>query len=156
MFSERRQSAQNAEITTLQEDSSKIENTGNTIIIVLIIAVGLIVLFLMMYTVKERTKEIGLMKAIGFKGNSIMAQIILEGTVIGIFGGIIGIVLGFIAGPAISEALLPSSEVFTTSTPSITLILLALCLTAILGAVGTMYPAWQASKKSPMEAMRNE
>ena len=125
-------------------------------IIVLIIAVGLIVLFLMMYTVKERTKEIGLMKAIGFKGNSIMSQIILEGTVIGILGGIVGIILGFIAGPAISEALLPDSEIFSTSVPSVTLILLALGLTALLGAAGTIYPAWQASKKSPMEAMRNE
>lgn len=155
-FSERRQSTQEAEIDSLQGDSTKIENTGNTIIVVLIIAVGLIVLFLMMYTVKERTKEIGLMKAIGFKGNSIMSQIILEGTVIGILGGIIGIILGFIAGPAISEVLLPNSEIFATSVPSFTIILLALVLTAFLGAAGTIYPAWQASKKSPMEAMRNE
>jgi ABC-type antimicrobial peptide transport system permease subunit len=155
-FSDRMESERQSAISGLQGDKTEIENTGNTIIIVLIIAVALIVLFLMMYTVKERNKEIGLMKAIGFKGNNIMFQVILEGTVIGIFGGIIGIILGFIAGPAISEALLPSSEIFATSTPSIILVLLALCLTALLGAAGTIYPAWQASKKSPMEAMRNE
>ena len=156
LSSERLQNQQEAEISSLQSDSTKIENTGSTIIIVLIIAVGLIVLFLMMYTVKERTKEIGLMKAIGFKGNNIMTQFILEGTAIGLLGGLLGIVIGFVAGPAISEVLLPSSEVFSTTTPSFSLIFLALCLIVILGAVGTIYPAWQASRMSPMEAMRNE
>ncbi len=155
-FSDRMESEREAAITGLQGDKTEIENTGNTIIIILIIAVGLIVLFLMMYTVKERTKEIGLMKAIGFTGKSIMSQFILEGTVIGILGGIIGVIIGFLAGPAISEMLLPNSEIFATTTPSFMLILLVLCLTATLGAVGTIYPALQASRKSPMEAMRNE
>ena len=122
----------------------------------MVIAVGLIVLFLMMYTVKERTKEIGLMKAIGFTGKSIMSQFLIEGIAIGIIGGIVGIAIGFLAGPMISELLLPSSEVFATSTPSFTVILLVLGLAGSLGAVGTIYPAWQASRKSPMEAMRND
>ncbi len=156
LFSERIESAQQAEIASLQSDSDKIENTGSTIIVVLIIAVGMMVLFLMMYTVKERTKEIGLMKAIGFTGKSIMYQFILEGTAIGILGGIIGVVIGFFAGPTISETLLPKSESFATTTPSFMLIIIVLCLTAFLAAAGTIYPALQASKKSPMEAMRNE
>jgi len=155
-FSERMQAQQDAQIASLQQDSSKIENTGNTIITFLIIAVCLIILFLMIYTVKERTREIGLLKAIGFSGKSVMSQFILEGTAIGLIGGIIGIIIGFIAGPTISRALLPNSEVFATSTPSFLLILIILCLTTVLGAVGTIYPAWQASRKSPMEAMRNE
>jgi ABC-type antimicrobial peptide transport system permease subunit len=155
-FGERMETERVAAIAGLQGDKTEIENTGNTIIAILIIAVGLIVLFLMMYTVKERTKEIGLMKAIGFKGKSVMSQFIIEGTVIGLLGGVIGVVIGFIAGPMISEVLLPNSEVFATSTPSIMLIALVLCLTAALGAFGTIYPAWQASRKSPMEAMRNE
>jgi putative ABC transport system permease protein len=155
-FSDRLESEREAAINGLQNDKTEIENTGNTIIIILVIAVGLIVLFLMMYTIKERTKEIGLMKAIGFTGKSIMSQFIIEGTAIGLLGGIIGVIIGFLAGPSISEALLPNSEIFTTSTPNFMLILLVLCLTAVLGSVGTIYPAWQASRKSPMEAMRNE
>jgi len=155
-ISERRQNEQEAEIASLQEDSGKIENTGTTIILFLIIAVAIIVLFLMMYTVKERTKEIGLMKAIGFKGKSVMSQFIIEGTAIGVIGGIIGVIIGVIFGPVISKALLPNSEVFATATPSITIVSLVLCLTIMLGAIGTIYPAWQASRKSPMEAMRNE
>ncbi|MFX1297444.1 MAG: ABC transporter permease [Promethearchaeota archaeon] len=156
LFSERMESQRESEIEGLQNEKSGIENQGYTIIIGLIIAVALIVLFLMMYTVKERTKEIGLMKAIGFTGKSIMSQFILEGTAIGIIGGIIGIVLGYLAGPVISNVLLPNSEILTSSTPSFSLILLILTLTVFLGAIGTIYPAWQASRKSPMEAMRNE
>jgi len=155
-ISERRQNEQEAEIASLQEDSGKIENTGNSIIVFLIIAVAIIVLFLMMYTVKERTKEIGLMKAIGFKGKSVMYQFIIEGTAIGIIGGMIGVIIGVIFGPVISKALLPNSEVFATATPSFTIVFLVLCLTIMLGAIGTIFPAWQASRKSPMEAMRNE
>jgi len=156
LFSDRMESERETEIAGLQNEKSGIENQGYTIIIGLIIAVALIVLFLMMYTVKERTKEIGLMKAIGFTGKSVMSQFIFEGTAIGILGGIVGIILGFIIGPTISRVLLPNSEVLATSTPSFSLILFALCLTVILGAVGTIYPAWQASRKSPMEAMRDE
>ena len=156
LFSERMESEREAEIASLQNEKSGVENQGYTIIFGLIIAVALIVLFLMMYTVKERTKEIGLMKAIGFTGKSVMSQFIIEGTAIGIIGGLTGILLGFLAGPAISNFLLPNSNVLATSTPNISLILLVLCLTMTLGAIGTIYPAWQASRKSPMEAMRNE
>jgi putative ABC transport system permease protein len=155
-FSERLESGREAEIIGLQNEKSGIENQGYSIIFGLIIAVALIVLFLMMYTVKERTKEIGLMKAIGFKGNNIMFQFIIEGSAIGIIGGIMGVVIGFLAGPMISEILLPDSEIIAATTPSFLLIFLVLGLTLFLGAIGTIYPAWQASRKSPMEAMRNE
>jgi len=78
LFSERMESERESEISSLQNEKSGIENQGYTIIFGLIIAVALIVLFLMMYTVKERTKEIGLMKAIGFTSKSVMSQFILE------------------------------------------------------------------------------
>ena len=155
-FSDEQQTLEEDYIINLQNQKSEIENIGITIIAGMVVAISLIVLFLMMYTVKERTKEIGLMKAIGFKGKSVMTQFIIEGTTIGILGGIIGIIIGVIFGPVISKAILPNSEVFATSTPGLSLILFSLFLTIILGALGTIYPAWQASRKSPMEAMRNE
>jgi ABC-type antimicrobial peptide transport system permease subunit len=156
LFSERMESERQAEIASLENEKSGIVNQGYAIIFGLIIAVALIVLFLMMYAVKERTKEIGLMKAIGFTGRSVMSQFILEGTSIGIIGGMTGILIGYVAGPAITSFLLPNSEILAISTPSFSLISLVLFLTLLLGTVGTIYPAWQASRKSPMEAMRNE
>jgi putative ABC transport system permease protein len=144
------------QINQLQGDMERIETTGNQIIIISVITAGMIVLFMMLYTVKERTKEIGILKALGFTGNSILSQFVIEGTVIGLFGGIFGVIIGWVAAPSLSGLLLPSSEVYATSTPSIVLIALALCLTLVLGAFGSLYPAYQASKKSPMEAMRNE
>jgi len=155
-LTERINQQQENEIASLSEDSKKIENTGNQIIIVSIITAGLIVLFLMIYTVKERTKEIGLLKAIGFSGKSITTQFIIEGIAIGFLSGIAGIILGVTAGPFLSKVLLPSTQKFTVTTPSLLLISEVLCLTILLGFIGTIYPAWQASRKSPMEAMRNE
>ena len=155
-FAERINQQQESEIASLTEDSKKIENTGNQIVIISIITAGLIVLFLMIYTVKERTKEIGLLKAIGFSGKSITTQLIIEGIAIGLLSGLVGIILGVVAGPFLLGVLLPDTERFTVSTPGILLIVEALCLTVFLGFMGTIYPAWQASRKSPMEAMRNE
>ena len=153
---DRMQSIQEQEINSLQADNDKIENTGNQIIIISIITAVLIVLFLMLYTVKERIREIGILKALGFPGKNIMTQFIIEGTLIGFIGGLMGIAIGIIGGPFISEFLLPDTNVFATSTPSITIVAIILLFTAILGAIGTIYPAWEASRKHPVEAIRHE
>ena len=94
----------------------------------------------MLYTVKERIKEIGILKALGFPGKNIMIQFIIEGTIIGFIGGVIGITIGIIGGPFISEFLLPDTSVFATSIPSLTMILTILVFTIGLGAIGTIYP----------------
>ena len=143
------------QIQQLEEEMIRIESTGNLIILLSIIAAAFIILFMMAYAVKERTKEIGVLKAIGFTGNNIMTQFVIEGTVIGLLGGIIGIIIGFIATPSLSGLLFSRSEGLA-STPGIMIIGFALCLTIVLGALGSLYPAFQASRKSPMEAMRND
>jgi putative ABC transport system permease protein len=156
LFADRIKTEQEKTISGMTEDNVKIENTGNQIIFVLIIIAVLIVLFLMLYTVKERINEIGVLKALGFPGKNIMSQFIIEGIIIGFIGGIIGVLIGLIGGPFISEFLLPENEVFATSIPSMALIVIILFSTAILGAIGTIYPAWEASQKHPVEAIRHE
>ena len=111
---------------------------------------------MMSYTVKERTREIGIFKALGFSGNNIMVQIIIEGMLIGFIGGILGIIISLIGGPFISEVLLPNSEIFSTSAPDLILILIAIIAAAVLGALGTIYPAWSSSRKNPVDAIRQE
>jgi putative ABC transport system permease protein len=149
-------SMESEQVTQLNSDLGDIQNRGDQLILVSGITAGLIVLFIMTYTVRERSREIGTLKALGFRGYNIMSQFILEGIIIGFFGGIIGIVIAWLATPMISSALLPSSRAYATSSPTPELILMILGLTIALGALGSLYPAWSASRKRPAEAMKDE
>jgi putative ABC transport system permease protein len=147
---------QERQIAQLEQDMQKIEKSGNQIILISAATAALIVLFIMIYTVRERTKEIGVLKALGFPGKNVMSQFIIEGTIIGFFGGILGVCVAWLGAPILSDFLLPNTEAYAITNPGIQIILLALCLTGILGAIASIYPAWMASRKSPVEAMGNE
>ena len=164
-----------AETTLNQTQALAFQEIG-----IAVVATCLIVLFTMLYTVRERTKEIGVLKAIGFSNGNIMSQFILEGVIISAFAGLVGIIIGTIAAPILSSALLPqvtgisSSSInntpfvgrqvsipglslpATVATPTIELLLLVFVGAMLLGAIGTLYPAWRASRTSPMEALRHE
>jgi putative ABC transport system permease protein len=140
-------------------------------IIVAVAATSLIVLFVMLYTVRERTKEIGTLKAIGFSNWTVMSQFMLEGVLLSLIAGVVGIAIGSIAAPALSGLLLPAvnqgtfgrgfttvANSGTTASIAITpqLMLIALGAAVLLGALGSLYPAWRASRTRPAEAMRYE
>jgi putative ABC transport system permease protein len=143
-------------------------------IIVVVAATSLIVLFVMSYTVRERTKEIGTLKAIGFSNWTVMSQFMLEGILISLIAGVVGIAIGVVAAPALSSLLLPAVNPFgttfsgsnfgTTGTTSSLatvavdpqLMLIAFGASVMLGALGTLYPAWRAARIRPAEAMRYE
>jgi len=168
------QSLNNAESTIAQTQA-----TATQEIIIAVAATSLIVLFVMLYTVRERTREIGILKAIGFSNWNVMSQFMLEGILISIIAGVVGIVIGSIGAPVLSSLLLPQVNLFsgssgrfqlgfgsvnpgttgsTTTTVSLTpeLILLTFGVAMLLGALGSLYPAWRASRTSPMEALRYE
>jgi putative ABC transport system permease protein len=138
-------------------------------------ATSLIVLFLMLYTVRERTKEIGTLKAIGFSNGNVMSQFMLEGVLLSLIAGVVGIAISSFAAPTLSGLLLPAASqagvtgTFTrgittintgTTTPAVTLtpelVLLALGAAVLLGALGSLYPSWRASRTRPAEAMKYE
>ncbi len=144
------------QIISLESDMEKIESTGNVILLISIAMSGLIVLFILLYTVKERTQEIGTMKALGFTRPSIMLQIMTEGMILAMIGGAVGILVGWLGSPIISSILLPSSEAASSAPPSITIIILGMMAMLFLGMIGSLYPAFIASIKSPVEAMRHE
>ena len=141
-------------------------------IIVVVAATSLIVLFVMLYTVRERTKEIGTLKAIGFSNATVMGQFMLEGVLLSVIAGVVGIVIGTVAAPTLSSLLLPSVNLLSGSTGgyvlrgagatttvasvSLELILLAFGAALLLGAIGSLYPAWRAAKIRPAEAMKYE
>ena len=154
--SERMSQMEEQQVTQLNSDLSDIQSRGNQLILVSGATAGLIVLFIMTYTVRERIKEIGTLKALGFRGYNIMTQLLLEGIIIGFFGGVIGILIAQVATPFLTSVLLPNSQAYATASPSAQLVLMVLGLTVALGALGSLYPAWSASRKRPAEAMKNE
>ncbi|MCW3996023.1 MAG: ABC transporter permease [Candidatus Bathyarchaeota archaeon] len=165
------QSAYDTALANAQASIAQTEVTAFEEIIVVITATSLIVLFVMLYTVRERTKEIGTLKAIGFSNATVMGQFILEGILLSLIAGVVGIAIGVVAAPTISGLILPSVNLFSSSsTPfaralnmptvaaSVNLELIALAFGAalLLGALGSLYPAWRAAKIRPAEAMKYE
>ena len=160
---------QNAEATIMQTQATAFQE-----VVVSVAATSLIVLFLMLYTVRERTKEIGTLKAIGFSNRNVMSQFMLEGMLLSMFAGVVGIAISIVAAPSLSGLLLPTASqlgaagTFTggitttntamTSSVALTpeLVLLALGAAVLLGALGSLYPAWRASRTRPAEAMKYE
>ncbi|HDH86880.1 MAG: hypothetical protein DRN25_02085 [Thermoplasmata archaeon] len=147
----------------------QLQSIGFQEFVTTLIAASVMVLFIMLYAVRERTKEIGILKAIGFTGNSILIQFLLEGIVIGFMGGVVGAVIGGIATPMLANILLPKPKPITTpsghvisgieaANPIVTpeMILLVIGIAVLLGGLGSLYPAWKASRKSPVEAIRYE
>ena len=170
-------------LETAESTISQTQNVATQEIIVAVVATSLIVLFVMLYTVRERTKEIGTLKAIGFSNWNVMSQFMLEGILLSLAAGIAGIGIGSVGAPILSGLLLPhignpfsSSGTrsgpggfsptlgaggtpgvgVATAVPSPQLMLLALGAAVVLGAVGSLYPAWRASRTRPAEAMRYE
>jgi len=160
----------NSEATVAQTQSVAFEEVG-----VAVAATSLIVLFLMLYTVRERTKEIGTLKAIGFSNGNVMSQFMLEGVLLSLFAGVVGIVIAAVAAPTLSGLLLPAASqvgittnlgrglvgtnsAATAAAISLTpeLVLIALGASVLLGALGSLYPAWRASRTRPAEAMKYE
>lgn len=109
---------------------------------------------IMVYIVKERTKEIGVRKAIGAKPRGIVALILQESIVITVISGIIGVGLGVLTLKLIGNSL----EDYFISEPSVGwgLILVAFFCLVISGAIAGFVPAYRASKIKPIEALRAE
>lgn len=111
---------------------------------------GIGIMNMMLTTVTERTREIGLRKAIGADRKDISRQFLTESFVLTFFGGGIGIILGWLVSYAISKFAGITTQVSLTS------ILLAFGVSAFIGIVFGYYPARRASKLNPIEALRYE
>jgi len=126
-----------------------------TVMIVAISGISLIVggvgvMNIMLVSVTERTKEIGLLKAIGAKQKDILAQFLIEAIVMSLTGGIIGIILGVLGAFVISALVgIP----FILSIPAI---LIAASISTLVGILFGYYPARHAARLSPIDALRYE
>jgi len=127
-----------------------------TIIAAISLLVGGIGIMNTMYTaVLERTKEIGIMKSIGARNSDIFTLYFIESGLLGLVGGLIGVGLGLALAyglAAIGKAAL-GSELIQASV-SLTLVFGALLFSIVIGLIAGVYPAYQASKKNPVDSLR--
>ena len=118
---------------------------------------GIGIMNIMLVTVNERTKEIGLRKAIGAPNSSILWQFLIESVVLTTVGGVVGITVGLgltTAGVAIANVLKPDWGITYVFVPQALIIACAVAVT--VGIVFGLYPALKASRLHPIEALRYE
>jgi len=111
---------------------------------------GIGIMNIMLVTVTERTREIGLRKALGAKRKDVISQFLIEAVLLTIIGGIIGMFLGIIASVVISKLI---NIPFVLSLQSI---ILAISVSGVIGIIFGWYPARKASSLQPIEALRYE
>ncbi len=135
------------------------------LVVLIIAAIG--ILNLMLMAVFERTREMGVLAALGMKGRQIMGLFLLEGTLIGLIGAVIGCVLGgllisFVGQVGVDlSAASGMGEVMALMGnrlyPSIGLVDLISrgILVVVIMAIASLYPAWQASRQEPAQALHH-
>ncbi len=111
---------------------------------------GVGVMNIMLVTVTERTKEIGLLKAIGAKQQDILIQFLIESVTLTLSGGVIGIILGIFGSFAVSQV---ANIPFIVSPVSV---LIAVGVSSLVGIIFGLYPARRAARLNPIDALRYE
>lgn len=115
---------------------------------------GIGVMNIMLVSVTERTREIGIRKSLGAKTSSIMMQFLAEAAILTVIGGVIGIVLGVIGGYVICSIISSSMGMSITPGISLSTIMEATLFSCAVGVFFGIYPAKKAAKLSPIEALR--
>ena len=115
-----------------------------------LLAAGVGIMNIMLVSVTERTKEIGIRKSIGARKRSILVQFLIEAVTISLAGGVLGIGLGVIVGDLVAM-LMKASAVFPWDWA-----FLGLLVCSGIGIGFGFYPAWKAASLDPIEALRYE
>lgn len=137
-------------IEIIRENTSKLRWGAIAIGIITLLGAAIGLMNIMLVSVSERTKEIGIIKSLGATRRSIVQQFLTEAIVICQLGGILGILLGILAGVGVSQAM---GGVFTI--PWLW-IFLGITLCMLVGLVSGLYPALKASRLDPIESLRYE
>ncbi len=120
---------------------------------------GIGIMNIMLVSVTERTREIGIRKAVGARRGDILTQFLVEAVVVSVLGGAIGIALGGGLAALISTLQVPGAGGGTSSLQTqvgVDSVLLAFCVSAAVGLFFGVYPATRASRLNPIEALRYE
>jgi len=118
---------------------------------------GVGIMNIMLVSVTERTREIGIRMAVGARGSDILYQFLIESVLLAMIGGLMGFALGVGASAGITTVI--NNLLRTVEWPmviSIPAAVLAIVFSTVVGIVFGLYPAWRASKLDPIEALRYE
>jgi putative ABC transport system permease protein len=139
-----------SQIKTFNEATAGVKTGAFVIGIVALIVAGIGIMNIMLVSVTERTREIGVRKALGAKKRSIMLQFLFEAIILSNLGGIIGVMVGFGLGNLVS--------VFTGFVVSIPLewSLIGLLFCTAVGLIFGLWPAYKAAGLNPVESLRYE
>ncbi|MGH9897520.1 MAG: ABC transporter permease, partial [Pyrinomonadaceae bacterium] len=110
---------------------------------------GIVIMNIMLVSVTERTKEIGIRKAIGARQTDILKQFLVEAVTLSAIGGAIGVLIAWLVGEILTA-------VFFTTYLSIAAIIVAVGVSGIIGVLAGIIPAWKAARLDPIEALRAE
>ncbi|MFC1870276.1 ABC transporter permease [Chloroflexota bacterium] len=144
-------------IRSMQELSETLTETTDTLTLLLgaIAAISLLVggigvMNIMLVSVLERTREIGIRKALGAKEHDIWLQFLIEAASLTLSGGIIGVIIGWLVSYFVNNMGLMTTVV------SADIVVLAVSVSAGIGLFFGFFPAWNASRLNPIEALRSE
>ena len=132
-----------------------------TIFVVLVAAIALIVggigvMNIMLVSVTERTKEIGIRKALGAKTSSILFQFLMEAVIITLIGGFLGIIIGILGAKGVCSLIAMFGLDGVTARIDPVVVLSATAFSSLVGIFFGIYPARKAARLSPIEALRHE
>lgn len=137
-------------LTTIQTITGLLTAMISGISAISLVVGGVGVMNIMLVTVTERTREVGLLKAIGAKQRDILIQFLVESVTLSVAGGVIGIIIG------VTGAFLISQLAGIPFVVSIVSVLLAVGVSTIVGIVFGLYPARRAARLNPIDALRHE
>lgn len=135
--------------------------TGFTLFIAFVAAISLLVggigvMNIMLVTVTERTREIGIRKSLGATDSNIRVQFLIEAVILSMLGGFIGVLLGYAEGIGAGVLISHFAEMNMSAKLSVPAVIGTVLITAAVGVIFGVYPAGKAAKMDPIEALRYE
>ena len=138
-------------VEMVQETSQTFTVLLGSIAAISLVVGGIGIMNIMLVSVTERTREIGIRKAVGAKRRHILAQFLVEATVIGLVGGVLGVLAGYGAAQVVTPLLGATRAVVTPES-----VMMALVVSIGVGLFFGIYPASRAAALRPIEALRYE